>query len=123
MLNQCECFHWFCDSFVLHNPLRLPETWVPSLTSHANEPSRTGLAAFGYQSGYLLTPLEPFRLQGVFSGGVASRRIHHTALISRIALEVYQNLGAGFSEDVYDRAMQVGLRLAGIGTKARRLSN
>jgi len=37
-----------------------------------------------------------------------------TAAISRIAHEVYRSLGSGFSEDVYDRAMQVGLRLAGI---------
>jgi GxxExxY protein len=28
--------------------------------------------------------------------------------------DVYQTLGSGFSEDVYDRAMQVGLRLAKI---------
>jgi GxxExxY protein len=34
--------------------------------------------------------------------------------ISRIADDVYRTLGSGFSEDVYDRAMQVGLRLAGI---------
>jgi GxxExxY protein len=34
--------------------------------------------------------------------------------IAHIAHEVYQSLGSGFSEDVYDRAMQVGLRLAGI---------
>jgi GxxExxY protein len=39
---------------------------------------------------------------------------HHTALIGKIADEVYRSLGSGFSEDVYDRAMQVGLRLAGI---------
>lgn len=38
----------------------------------------------------------------------------HTDLISKIAHEVYRSLGSGFSEDVYDRAMQVGLRLAGI---------
>jgi GxxExxY protein len=37
-----------------------------------------------------------------------------TAAIGRIAQEVYRSLGSGFSEDVYDRAMQVGLRLAGI---------
>ena len=34
--------------------------------------------------------------------------------ITAIAEDVYQTLGSGFSEDVYDRAMQVGLRLAGI---------
>jgi PD-(D/E)XK nuclease superfamily len=27
--------------------------------------------------------------------------------ITKIAHEVYRNLGSGFSEDVYDRAMQV----------------
>lgn len=39
---------------------------------------------------------------------------HRRAALSRIAQEVYRSLGSGFSEDVYDRAMQVGLRLAGI---------
>ena len=34
--------------------------------------------------------------------------------IERIAKDVYRVLGSGFSEDVYDRAMQVGLRLAQI---------
>jgi GxxExxY protein len=32
--------------------------------------------------------------------------------IKRIAKDVYRVLGSGFSEGVYDRAMQVGLRLA-----------
>lgn len=32
--------------------------------------------------------------------------------IKRIAADVYRVLGSGFSEEVYDRAMQVGLRLA-----------
>lgn len=32
--------------------------------------------------------------------------------IAKIAKDVYRTLGSGFSEDVYDRAMQVGLRLA-----------
>ena len=32
-------------------------------------------------------------------------------LIKRIAKDVYRTLGSGFSEDVYDRAMQVGLQL------------
>jgi GxxExxY protein len=32
--------------------------------------------------------------------------------IKSIAKDVYRVLGSGFSEDVYDRAMQVGLRLA-----------
>ena len=34
--------------------------------------------------------------------------------IKEIAEDVYRTLGSGFSEDVYDRAMQVGLRLAKI---------
>lgn len=34
--------------------------------------------------------------------------------IKRIAKDVYRVLGSGFSEEVYDRAMQVGLRLAKI---------
>lgn len=32
--------------------------------------------------------------------------------IKQIARDVYRSLGSGFSEDVYDKAMQVGLRLA-----------
>jgi hypothetical protein len=31
--------------------------------------------------------------------------------IEKIARDVYRTLGSGFSEDVYDRAMQVGLRI------------
>jgi GxxExxY protein len=34
--------------------------------------------------------------------------------IRRIARDVYRVLGSGFSEGVYDRAMQVGLRLANL---------
>jgi GxxExxY protein len=34
--------------------------------------------------------------------------------VANIAHDVYTSLGPGFSEDVYERAMQVGLRLAGI---------
>ncbi|MBI4991996.1 MAG: GxxExxY protein [Candidatus Harrisonbacteria bacterium] len=34
--------------------------------------------------------------------------------IKKIARDVYRSLGSGFSEDVYDKAMQVGLRLAKI---------
>jgi GxxExxY protein len=34
--------------------------------------------------------------------------------IISIAKDVYKTLGSGFSEDVYDKAMQVGLRLAKI---------
>jgi len=36
------------------------------------------------------------------------------AQIKNIAEDVYRTLSSGFSEDVYDRAMQVGLRLAKI---------
>lgn len=46
---------------------------------------------------------------------------HHTELIGKIAREVYQSLGSGFSEDVYDRAMQVGLRLAGIKYESQKV--
>lgn len=34
--------------------------------------------------------------------------------ISEIAVDVYKHLGSGHPEVVYDKAMQVGLRLAGI---------
>lgn len=34
--------------------------------------------------------------------------------VRQIAKDVYRSLGSGFSEDVYDKAMQVGLRLAKI---------
>jgi GxxExxY protein len=34
--------------------------------------------------------------------------------IRKIATDVYRTLGSGYSEGVYDRAMQVGLRLAKI---------
>jgi GxxExxY protein len=39
----------------------------------------------------------------------------------QIAQEVYQTLGSGFSEDVYDRAMQVGLRLAGVKYESQKV--
>ena len=35
-----------------------------------------------------------------------------TQKIKRIARDVYKSLGSGHSESVYDKAMQVGLRLA-----------
>jgi GxxExxY protein len=35
----------------------------------------------------------------------------NTDQIKRIAKDVYRVLGSGFSEDVYDRVMQVGLRM------------
>lgn len=46
---------------------------------------------------------------------------HNTETIAEIAREVYENLGSGFSEDVYDRAMQVGLRLAGIKYESQKV--
>ena len=41
--------------------------------------------------------------------------------IKEIAQDVYDTLGSGFSEDVYDRAMQVGLRLAKIGYEGQKV--
>jgi len=41
--------------------------------------------------------------------------------ISKIAHEVYTDLGSGFSEEVYDRAMQVGLRLAGVKYESQKV--
>ena len=46
---------------------------------------------------------------------------HTRELIEKIAGEVYRRLGSGFSEDVYDRAMQVGLRLAGIRYESQKV--
>jgi GxxExxY protein len=46
---------------------------------------------------------------------------HNTELIAKIAQDVYRSLGSGFSEDVYDRAMQVGLRLAGIRHESQKV--
>lgn len=46
---------------------------------------------------------------------------HNIEAICRIAHEVYQSLGSGFSEDVYDRAMQVGLRLGGIKYESQKV--
>lgn len=46
---------------------------------------------------------------------------HTTETIAEIAREVYESLGSGFSEDVYDRAMQVGLRLAGIKYESQKV--
>src|SRR5438046_10762998 len=44
-----------------------------------------------------------------------------TTIIREIAEDVYKTLGSGFSEDVYDRAMQVGLRLAKIGYEGQKV--
>ncbi len=40
--------------------------------------------------------------------------------IQKIANEVYKRLGSGFPEDIYDKAMQVDLRLAGIKYESQR---
>jgi GxxExxY protein len=41
--------------------------------------------------------------------------------IKRIAKDVYKTLGSGFSEGVYDKAMQVGLQLAGIKHESQKV--
>jgi GxxExxY protein len=46
----------------------------------------------------------------------------HTTITREIAEDVYKTLGSGFSEDVYDRAMQVGLRLAKIGYEGQKVA-
>ena len=43
------------------------------------------------------------------------------ARLRRIAQDVYRTLGSGFSEQVYDRAMQVGLRLAKIPYQSQKV--
>jgi len=35
---------------------------------------------------------------------------NQTAVIKKIAEDVYKTLASGFSKDVYDRAMQVGVK-------------
>jgi hypothetical protein len=47
---------------------------------------------------------------------------NNTGEIKRIAKDVYRVLGSGFSEEVYDRAMQVGLRLAGFKYESQKVS-
>jgi len=41
--------------------------------------------------------------------------------IKQIAKDVYRKLGSGFSEEVYDKAMQVGLRLAKIRYESQKV--
>ena len=41
--------------------------------------------------------------------------------IKEIVQDVYETLGSGFSEEVYDRAMQVGLHLAKIGYEGQKV--
>ncbi len=45
----------------------------------------------------------------------------NTKKISNIASDVYRKLGSGHSESVYDKAMQVGLRLAGIKYESQKV--
>jgi GxxExxY protein len=40
--------------------------------------------------------------------------------VKKIAKDVYRTLGSGFSEDVYDKAMQVGLRCSKIGYESQK---
>lgn len=44
-----------------------------------------------------------------------------TEKVKAIAKDVYRALGSGFSEDVYDKAMQVGLRLAKIHYESQKV--
>jgi len=46
---------------------------------------------------------------------------HDLEQVTEIAQHVYQTLGSGFSEDVYDRALQVGLRLSGISYESQKV--
>lgn len=41
--------------------------------------------------------------------------------VKAIAKDVYRSLGSGFSEGVYDKAMQVGLRLAKISYESQKV--
>lgn len=41
--------------------------------------------------------------------------------INKIAEDVFENLGSGYSEDVYEKAMEVGLRLAKIPYENQRV--
>jgi GxxExxY protein len=41
--------------------------------------------------------------------------------IANIAAHVYEKLGSGYSEEVYHRSMQVGLRLAGVRYDSKRV--
>src|SRR2546428_5336461 len=41
--------------------------------------------------------------------------------IKEIVQDVYETLGSGFSEEVYDRAMQMGLRRAKIGYEGQKV--
>ncbi len=41
--------------------------------------------------------------------------------IKKIAKDVYRTIGSGYSEDVYDKAMQVGLRLSKIKYESQKV--
>lgn len=47
--------------------------------------------------------------------------INNADQIRRIARDIYRVLGSGFSEGVYDRAMQVGLRLSKISYEGQKV--
>src|SRR5438309_602992 len=55
------------------------------------------------------------------AGVVKTEMSDQTTIIREIAEDVYKTLGSGFSEEVYDRAMQVGLRLAKIGYEGQKV--
>ena len=57
----------------------------------------------------------------LFAARFEARMSDQTTIIREIAEDVYKTLGSGFSEDVYDRAMQVGLRLAKIGYEGQKV--
>jgi GxxExxY protein len=44
-----------------------------------------------------------------------------TKKVEEIAKDVYRKLGSGFSEDVYDKSMQVGLRMAKIKYESQKV--
>ena len=58
---------------------------------------------------------------GVREATLEVRMSDHASIIKEIAEDVYNTLGSGFSEDVYDRAMQVGLRLAKSGYEGQKV--
>src|SRR5438132_12527808 len=58
---------------------------------------------------------------GVREATLEVRMSDHASIIKEIVQDVYETLGSGFSEVVYDRAMQVGLRLAKIGYEGQKV--
>src|SRR5271155_352713 len=103
-----------------------PREWRESETPRPAPGSvAKSLKTIAAQKGCCRRPRKSLDLQRRFSGSPLVRRLqimdHHTELVGKIAHEVYQSLGSGFSEDVYDRAMQVGLRLAGIEYESQKV--